>query len=355
MKKKLLALILSLSMVLSLVACAPSSGAPTAGPTGSDTTDSPGESAEPVKAEWPTGNVMWYSTNAAGNPGNMSETILTDYFSQVTGQAFVLTSEPTGGGIVCLETVTKARPDGYTLMSVMGGMLVNYLTETTDINILDKDKAILIPAGTYVTREYGSMIVARADTPYNTWQEFVDYVAAHPGEVKWGTPDNGNAELKCYALIDHYGMDVNVLYGSSPDLVTAILGDRMDVALISPSTALQYFESGDMKPLIMDLTEEYKGDDPVLAEVETYVDYGIEDLLISPPNAVLLPANTDEAVVAAITDFLVGLRDRPDVNEINEQLKPLNTAIGGLTTQKEVYAEMQAYYDMVSALIDKYY
>ncbi len=335
---------LAMAMVLSLAACGSNTNA------AENNTNANANVAEDVK--WPTGPVQFYTQAKAPAPVFNSTSLLNEWYTAHCEQPWVLNSEPAGGGIVALQTLMKAEPDGQTIMSIMGGLLVSYLTETTDINILDKKNVILLPSGSYTTREYGSLIVARADEPYNTWQEFVEYCKAHPKEVKWGTQDNGNAELKCLALIDHFGLDVNLLYGATAELTTNMLGKRLDVMISSPASALQYFETGEWKPLIMDLTEDYKGDNAVLAKIQTYKDLGIEDLLISPPAALAVPAGTPQSVIDKITAFVLSAEGDA---ALDASLKPLNVKTGGYKTQEEVYAAFESYYKQVQELIKKYF
>ena len=330
MRKRLAATLLTCSMVaMALAGCGGSESAETSAAAKTEvaktaaavevTAETTVAASEEVK--WPTGPVTVYIPANPGNPLDLSSRILLEYLSKETGQTFVPTNEPTGSGVLAEEMAMSAEPDGQTLLINGVGSAIMYHTGSSDIDFMNPDQSTIIAYGCGSSREYGSLLCAAAEEPYDTFQEFIDYATANPGKVLYGTTSVGTGELKNKLLLDHYNLDVNLLYANSNELITNMLGGRIDVAMLSPLNAAQYIENGDMKPLIMDLAEDYKGDDPMLQKVETYNDYGIENLVFNVTGYIAGPAGMDPALVHKINETINNMQNSP---EYMEQLTALN-------------------------------
>src|SRR5271154_5397380 len=69
-----------------------------------------------VAEDWPNRPILTISPFAAGNANDILARIVLDQAGRDIGQPFVLENRPGGGGIVGVAAVTRADPDGYTLL-----------------------------------------------------------------------------------------------------------------------------------------------------------------------------------------------------------------------------------------------
>jgi tripartite-type tricarboxylate transporter receptor subunit TctC len=84
--------------------------------------------ADAAHAEYPEKPVRFVLPNAAGGSPDTMARILAVPLTEILGQQFVIDNRPGAGGIVGVEAVAKANPDGYTLLQcgisqTMGGQI----------------------------------------------------------------------------------------------------------------------------------------------------------------------------------------------------------------------------------------
>jgi len=116
----------------------------------------------------------------AGGSTDVVMRAVTPHAEEVLGARVVLTNRTGGVGAIATEFVQVQDADGCTLLmgaenpqiyKVMGLGHIDY-GDFVPISVLARG----VP-----------LIVANTDAPFNTFQELVDYVQAHPGEVKIGS------------------------------------------------------------------------------------------------------------------------------------------------------------------------
>src|SRR4051794_36588855 len=65
---------------------------------------------------WPTKPVRIVAPVAPGGGVDLVARTMADRLTKVFGQSFIVDNQSGGGGVIASQTVTRAAPDGYTLM-----------------------------------------------------------------------------------------------------------------------------------------------------------------------------------------------------------------------------------------------
>ena len=124
------------------------------------------------------------------------------------GQPVVVENRGGAGGRIGSELVAKAAPDGYTL--VVGG-LANMAFNPVMFSKPGYSAADFVPVALVASFTYS--LVGRADLPYKTLKEVVDYARANPGRLTIATAGTGSGQhisavlLKRLAKIDILEVD----------------------------------------------------------------------------------------------------------------------------------------------------
>jgi tripartite-type tricarboxylate transporter receptor subunit TctC len=140
---------------------------------------------------------------APGAGGDIYARTITEQLSKQLGQAFVVENQPGAGGLLAAKTVSRANPDGYTLLfsSTSSLILRPYLVKNAGIDV-NRDLTPITALW-----QAPSIILTPASLPVKTLKEFIDYAKAHPDAIAFGTTGVGsnhhfNAEqLQTYADI----------------------------------------------------------------------------------------------------------------------------------------------------------
>ena len=280
--KKILALALAAAMSLTLVACggsktpAASGSASSGGSSSAETVDFPGNKQVSL--------IVPYSA------GGASDTVARIYASELEqslGTSIVVSNVTGASGAIGLEQVRNANPDGYTMayMPVESTMLRSLgFTDLSTDDFKFVGRAMTIPAA----------VTVRADAPWDTFEDFVNYAKEHPGEIQVGNSGTGSIwhiaaasiEKECGVQFTHVPFD-----GAAP-AVAALLGGNIQAVTVSPSEVKNNVDSGDFKVLCV-LGESRSS---VVPDVPTAQELGI-DITIQGWGGFAVPKDTPQAVI----------------------------------------------------------
>ena len=171
---------------------------------------------------------------------------LADVASRYLGKRLIIENKPGAGGALGPQNMAAgAKPDGYTLSQIpLGVFRLPHMVKTTFDPVNDLTW-ILNVAG----YEFG--VSVRADSPWKTWDEFINYAKANPGKVSFASPGIGTSlHLTMEDLSGRLGIQwLHVPYKGSADAVTALRGGQVMAQAGSPPWEL--VEAGQARPLVM--------------------------------------------------------------------------------------------------------
>lgn len=274
--KKILALALAATMTLSLAACGNSGGA------------SQGSDSQSGKSNFPDGKqISLIVPYAAGGASDTVARIYASELEQALDTSVTVSNVEGASGAIGLEQVRNANPDGYTMayMPVESTMLraLGFTDLSTD-DFKFVGRAMTIPAA----------VTVRADAPWNTFDEFIDYAKAHPGEVQVGNSGTGSIwHIAAASIEKECGVEfTHVPFNGAAPAITALLGDNIQAVTVSPSEVQVNVDSGDFKVLCV-LGEERSS---VVPDVQTAKELGY-DITIQGWGGFAVPKDTPQEVI----------------------------------------------------------
>lgn len=207
--------------------------------------------------------------------------------------ATVLVTNKTGAaGAVGLEHVRSSKPDGYTIayMPVECTMLSSLgYTDLSSNDFKFLGRAMTIPA----------TITVRADSPWDTMEEFIDYAVTNPGEIQIGNSGTGSIwHIAAASLEQETGAKfTHVPFDGAAPAVAALLGDNIQAVTVSPSEVQTNIASGDLKVLCV-LGEERSS---VVPDVPTATELGI-DVVSQGWGGFAVPKDTPAEIIAILEE-----------------------------------------------------
>ena len=161
--KKLVAILLSLAMVLSLAACGSKTPASTEAPK-------PGESTAAPQAAWPKGNIDIIVPFKAGGAMDLSARLTADYLKKYLNVEVTVQNVEGGANWVGYNQILAAKGDGYTLgFANYPGQIGGYLDPSKKNTVSYRDFTNIAD----IVHDPG-IIVVREDSPYKTLQDLLD-------------------------------------------------------------------------------------------------------------------------------------------------------------------------------------
>lgn len=234
MKNRILLIVLSLVLVLSLIGC-------------SSETQKPAEPQKEKawKFERPIEIIIPFG------PGSGTDTTIRAWaplMEKELGVTIKINNVEGAGGIKGAEFHANQPADGYTFAMYTPSHIIAAVDKTANFDILNDT----VPVVRLV--QDTNVILAGKHTPYNNFEELVKYCKDNPdkkptlGMMSIKGIDGASAKQLC----DVAGIDLSFIpYASGAEANAAIMGGHCDMVLTSPFDGNKYLESGDMKGIVL--------------------------------------------------------------------------------------------------------
>lgn len=293
--KKVIALLLALTLVFALVAC---------GSTANDAED-PAD-VETAEVNWPNSAVQLVVAYAAGGGTDLTARTLAEALS--ANGNFGVVNNTDGGGVIGWEQVRSSDPAICDqLIFALNSMFVTYLSGVSDINPMSDIQPVFA-----MDSNIAYFVVVNKDAPYDTLDEMIAYGAEHPGELTLGAGAPGSTmTILTSQFIESTGLDCSLVAtnGSDADAVAMVMGGNMSCYLTNQTTTQNYLEAGEVKVLASVLPISDKSVDSIKA-IPTLADLGYENCTMGTTFIVWAPVGADEAVYAKMNElFNTALQD----------------------------------------------
>ncbi|MCF8114560.1 MAG: tripartite tricarboxylate transporter substrate binding protein [Desulfotignum sp.] len=161
----------------------------------------------------------------AGGMSNVSTRMLGDKMKDILGQPIIYINKPGASGLIGLQSLKKAKPDGYTIAS--GALTLAftspYFLDSSPFAVDDFDYI-----GSYMPQE--RILFTTPDKPYKTWEEFIEYSKKNPGKISVGSGGAQWALEVMKSIAKKEGIEWNyVMFKSGGEGSSSILGGHVDV------------------------------------------------------------------------------------------------------------------------------
>ncbi len=200
-----------------------------------------------AQSTWPDRAVRLVVTVGAGGAADALSRNLSNGFAAFSnGQPLVVENRPGAGGTIAAGLVAREKPDGYTLFLAEVGP--NAVSHT--LAKLPYDPHTAFTPIVHVAN-LPAVVLVRATLPYKTLDEFIAAAKQQPGKFNFASAGLGNwTHLYMAFLNSRAGIDqVNIVYKSGAEMLTALLRGDADTAVITVSTSLSQIREGRVRPL----------------------------------------------------------------------------------------------------------
>ncbi|MFC3339772.1 Bug family tripartite tricarboxylate transporter substrate binding protein [Paracandidimonas soli] len=246
-------------------------------------------------------------------PGGFNDTLgrmFARAMQESMGQSVVVENHGGAGTVVGTRLVSRAPADGYTLLVNGFPFILNqFLYKELPYKNTDFTPVI---AGA----KSNNLLVVRADSPFKSVKDLVDYAKANPGKLNYATAGNGSSNhvtmeyFKSVAGIKMMGIP----YKGSAPMVTDLLGGQVDVMFDNVPHVLPHVQAGKMRALAITNAERSS----LAPEVPTIAEQGYPGFEVSVPYGLLAPAGTPPAIVEKINGVLQQAMKTPEFTKVFE-------------------------------------
>ncbi len=252
---------------------------------------------------------------AAGGAVDYAARMVVTKLGERLGQSMVIDNVAGAGGVVGTAKVARATPDGYTLLVAPDSTIVIAPLVTPDAVKYDPLKD-LVPVG--LINITPLILVASPGLPVNNFAELLRYARANPGKLNYASPGVGNLlHVAMEALLQQAGINiVHVPYKSTPQIVSDLIGNQIELALLVPSTGLPHIKGGKIKALGLTVNERLTASPeiPPLSDSPELKGYYVTTSI-----GLFVPGKTSPAIVERLNRELNAVLSSPEVRKPFEE------------------------------------
>ncbi len=212
--------------------------------------------------------------------------------AKIMGEDIIYNNMPGNGGEVGLTYLLTKSADGYTIYGATANQTIN--------DALGNQPYSFSTDVDFIIRNQGATEIywVRADSPFQTMQDALDYAVANPGQLTiCGAGAGGDDKYRIGSLSKELGTDIiYVPYDGTGERVSSLLGGSVEIMHETVGVVIDLYENGDIRPLAY-------GGDIVFNELDPNVP-SIADMGYSVPVGRWRGMVTVKGVNPQIIDFL---------------------------------------------------
>jgi tripartite-type tricarboxylate transporter receptor subunit TctC len=266
-------------------------------------------SAAPSLAQtYPTKSVRVVVGFAAGGPTDVIARIVAQKLSESLHQQFYVENIGGAGGNTASGQVARAAADGYTIMVISTGFVVNpslYAKVPYDA-VKDFAPVTLVAASPNV-------VVVNPSVPAKTLPELVQLIKDNPGKYSFAGPGVGSTPHLSGELFRlAFDLDLqHVPFTGAGPAIQSTLGGHTPIAFTALPPAMAAVKGGQLRALGIAAVKRVAA----LPDVPTFAEQGIKDQEADTLTGIVVPAGTPKEIVALLNKEVVKAVAQPDVQE----------------------------------------
>jgi tripartite-type tricarboxylate transporter receptor subunit TctC len=257
-------------------------------------------------AEWPTQPVRVVAPYAAGGAGDTLGRLVTEPLSTVFKRPFVMENRPGASGIIGTLAVTKAEPDGYTLMiTSISAHVFAPATQNTGYDPVKDFTHIAYFGGPPI------VLVAHPSLGVKSFQELRELLKNGDKELAYNSPgvgSLGHLVPEFVAKKDHLKLN-HIPYKGSSQAVQDLVAGHVKLGSLTWTTALSQIRAGRLIPLAVTSARRLPG----APDIPTFAELGYPEMVVTTWYGLSAPAGLDRDIVNRLNRESIRVLKRREV------------------------------------------
>jgi tripartite-type tricarboxylate transporter receptor subunit TctC len=227
------------------------------------------------------------------SPGGGTDTLarfMSKELARLWGQPVNVENNPGADGLIGSRRVIDAKPDGYTFLVQLPSLTLN--SHLPGFKGADPVKQ-LIPISVFAT--LSGVLVANSAVAGSTVAEVMKNCSTAAKSCSFGTTEN-TARLQGQRLLIDYPQLVIVNYKGGGQLITDLIGNNVNMALMGYTALIPHLKTGSLKLLMTS----GKTRSPVIPNVPTAVEAGFPQLESETWYGLFAPLGTPQAIIDSV-------------------------------------------------------
>jgi len=239
--------------------------------------------------DWPAHVIKATIPFGAGSAADVVPRLVFDRLAAELGQPIVIENRVGAGGMIGTIQVAKADSDGYTILANSSALAIApAIFSNLPFDVNDLASVLMIGSS-------ANVMIVSPSRPWKTVADFIADAKAKPGTISFGSPGIGSAvHISSEKFRLAAGIEAtHVPYRGGSEVITDILGGRIDFYFCPLATALPLIKEGQVRALLVSTAERVAD----LPDVPTPAEAGLKNAESEIWFGVFVPAKTPTAIV----------------------------------------------------------
>jgi tripartite-type tricarboxylate transporter receptor subunit TctC len=244
----------------------------------------------------------------AGSATDIMARIVGEKISSSLGQPVVIENKPGAGGTLGAAQVAKSDPDGYTLLVVSTGHVVNPVLYGNLSYDTVGDFAGVIPLASLP-----SVLVVGANSPIHSVRELIAAAKAKPGQLNYASAGRGSAtHVNAEKFRTATGIEVtHVPFKGTPETIVETISGRVDFMFTPILASIPNIRDNRLRALAVSTAKRSS----ILPDVPTVAEAGVPGFVFDFWIGLLAPAKTPRDIVNKLNQEVAKAMAMADVRE----------------------------------------
>jgi tripartite-type tricarboxylate transporter receptor subunit TctC len=266
-------------------------------------------SAASAADSYPDHKIRMIVPFAAGGPTDVIGRLVAEQLSNVFGQQVYVENMPGAGGNLGVETAKRAAPDGYTIVTVSTGFIINpsMYSKIGYDPLKDFAPISLVAASPNVVTVHPSVAA-------KTLKELIALIKADPSKFSYAQPSTGSTpHLAAEQMKQMFGLDTLTMvpFNGAPLAINSALGNHTPIAFTALPPAIGAIKDGSLRGIAILAKERIA----VLPDLPTNGEEGVPGLESDTLTGIVAPAGTPQAIIDKWHDAIVKMAADPEVKK----------------------------------------
>ncbi|RTZ41658.1 tripartite tricarboxylate transporter substrate binding protein [Candidimonas sp. SYP-B2681] len=267
-----------------------------------------GASAQAQTGPYPNKPIKIIVPFAAGGSTDILARMAAETLSSSLKKPVVVENKAGASGNIGMEFVARAAPDGYTLLFTSTNLTLNPAVISKVPYDPVKDFA-----GVTMLAFAPLLLITRPDFAGGNLSSLINYGVDHPGELNFSSSGAGGApHLAGEMLKIRKNIDMtHVPYGGAAPAITDIVAGQVQMTFTTYVSAQAMLTANRLKALAV----ASKNRLPVLPNVPTFAEEGLDDFEIGTMFGLLAPKGTPQPVIQMLHDAIKNASAAPEFQQ----------------------------------------
>ncbi len=298
--------------------------------------------ASALAQDYPSRPLTYVVPFPAGGATDSGARVIAKVLAEKIGQPVIVENKPGADGIIGAEYVLNQKPDGYTFTYAGSGPLGGYAY---------RYKKLSFDPFTAFTPVHGmaysaAVFVVRADAPYKTFKQLVEYAKKNPEGINYYTTGPGSAGHLVSELLQNAGgfKMTQIPYKGGAPALTDLLAGVIQAVWDFPVVLKPHMDAGKLRALGITSGERM----PLLPDVPTFAEQGFPEAEFTGWATIAVAAATPAPIVDKLAKaYGEALADPSIIKYFHDQGAGILHGYSGEKLRKFVDAEVVKYKEMM--------